>query len=72
MQTATPLEVELDVPTVEMGRLQAQVKEMPAAHEVNQEEAKDHFIQRNGVEFAGTHLLLDRFRYIQCVDKCYN
>ena len=59
MQTAAPLEVELDVPTVEMGRLQPQLKEMPAAHEVNLEEAKDHFIQRDGVEFAGTHLLLD-------------
>lgn len=64
MHIAAPAEVELEVPTAEMGRwhnqnidrLAAQKNPIQANH---QEEIKDHFIQRNGVEFAGTHLLLD-------------
>jgi S-adenosylmethionine decarboxylase len=46
--------VELEVPTVELGRWQQ--------HSQNDELAalpKDHFISRDGVKFAGTHLLLD-------------
>jgi S-adenosylmethionine decarboxylase len=53
MQVA-PTEVELEVPTVEYGRWQQ--------HSQNDELAalpKDHFITRDGVQFAGTHLLLD-------------
>lgn len=64
MQTATPVEVELDVPPAEMGHQQP-ISKLPVAPETlnleapSLEEPKDHFIQRNGVEFAGTHLLLD-------------
>jgi len=60
MHIVTPAEVELEVPTVEQGRWNDQKTVAPAAQQ-NQldDEAKDHFIQRNGVEFAGTHLLLD-------------
>lgn len=52
MQVA-PTEVELEVPTVELGRWQQPsiVDELAAQ--------KDHFITRDGVQFAGTHLLLD-------------
>lgn len=53
MQVA-PTEVELEVPTVEYGRWQqtSQNDELAAL-------PKDHFITRDGVQFAGTHLLLD-------------
>ena len=52
MQVA-PTEVELEVPTVESGRWQkpSQIDELAAP--------KDHFITREGTQFAGTHLLLD-------------
>ena len=53
MQLA-PTEVELEVATVESGRWQQ--------HSQNDDLAdipKDHFITRDGVQFAGTHLLLD-------------
>ena len=53
MQIVNPSEVELEVPTVDSGRRQ---------HLDNHDELaapKDHFILRNGIEFAGTHLLLD-------------
>ena len=48
-----PTEVELEEPTVELGRWphQAQNDELAAP--------KDHFILREGTQFAGTHLLLD-------------
>ena len=52
MQVA-PKEVELEVPTVESGRWhqQSNIEELAAQ--------KDHFITRDGTQFAGTHLLLD-------------
>ena len=53
----TPNEVELEVPTVELGRWQ-----QPSLSAVESDELaapKDHFITREGVQFAGTHLLLD-------------
>ena len=48
-----PTEVESEDPTVELGRWphQAQNDELAAP--------KDHFILREGTQFAGTHLLLD-------------
>lgn len=77
MQIVKPSEVELEVPTEESGRRQ---------HLDNYDELaapKDHFILRNGIEFAGTHLLLDLWdatrlddiRHIEhamreCVEKC--
>lgn len=52
MQHATPLEVDLEVPTEKLGRW---------PHQANDESTalKDHFIVRDGIEFAGSHLLLD-------------
>ena len=49
----TPIEVELEVPTVEVGRWQqpSRIDELAAP--------KDHFITRDDTQFAGTHLLLD-------------
>lgn len=48
-----PVEVELESPVAEYGRWQNPENDELAA------EAKDHFIERDGVQFAGTHLLLD-------------
>lgn len=48
-----PLEVELESPVAEYGRWQNPENDASTA------EAKDHFIERDGVKFAGTHLLLD-------------
>ena len=53
MQVA-PTEVELEVPTVEFGRWQ-----QPSQNDELAALPKDHFITRDGVQFAGTHLLLD-------------
>ena len=63
MHLATPVEAELEDPSVDEGRWHNQNIDVLAAQEnhleIQKEEAKDHFIQRNGIEFAGTHLLLD-------------
>lgn len=68
MHIAAPVEVELDdTPTADVGRCNdniadvttAQTNPASQAQPLQLDEAKDHFIQRNGVEFAGTHLLLD-------------
>ena len=48
-----PVEVELESPVAEYGRWQN-----PETGELAAEQ-KDHFIERDGVQFAGTHLLLD-------------
>jgi S-adenosylmethionine decarboxylase len=48
-----PTEVELEEPTVELGRWQYQAPNDELAA------PKDHFILREGTQFAGTHLLLD-------------
>ena len=48
-----PIEVELESPVAEYGRWQN-----PETGELAAEQ-KDHFIERDGVQFAGTHLLLD-------------
>ncbi|MDH5767073.1 MAG: adenosylmethionine decarboxylase [Gammaproteobacteria bacterium] len=65
MQLSAPVEVDLEDPTAEMGRWHNRNIDVPAAQEnplkIQTEEAKDHFIQRDGVEFAGTHLLLDLY-----------
>ena len=62
MNIATPVEVELEDPTVEVGRWRDQNTDaLAASQELLHDEEKDHFIQRNGVEFAGTHLLLDLY-----------
>ena len=61
MHLTAPAEVELEEPTAKVGRWNDQKIDSLAADKnlsVN-EVVKDHFIQRNGVEFAGTHLLLD-------------
>ena len=62
MSIATPFEVGLEDPTVEVGRWRDQdINALAAPQEHQHVEEKDHFIQRNGVEFAGTHLLLDLY-----------
>ena len=65
MHIAAPVEVELEAPSVDVGRWHDQNIDVLAAQEnhpeIQPDEAKDHFIQRNGVEFAGTHLLLDLY-----------
>ena len=62
MNIATPVEVELEDPTVEVGRWHDQnIDVLAAPQEHLHDEEKDHFIQRSGVEFAGTHLLLDLY-----------
>jgi S-adenosylmethionine decarboxylase len=77
MHIAAPVEVELDdTPTADVGRCNdniadvttAQIKAASQAQPLQLDEAKDHFIQRNGVEFAGTHLLLDLWGATQLDD----
>lgn len=62
MNVAAPAEVEQEIPTANMGRWHENTTVL-TAHQIptESEEAKDHFIQRNGIEFAGTHLLLDLY-----------
>jgi S-adenosylmethionine decarboxylase len=55
MQQASPVEVDQEVPTENLGRWQNQANDESAAP------PKDHFIVRDGVEFAGSHLLLDLY-----------
>lgn len=62
MHIAAPVEVDLQDPTAEVGRWHQKNTEVLAAQQnkpSDLEEQKDHFIERNGVTFAGTHLLLD-------------
>ena len=63
MEIAAPFQVEVDGLTVEVGRWQDRGADSLAAQSnvvmASEEEAKDHFIERDGVVFAGTHLLLD-------------
>jgi len=59
MHIAAPVEVELEEPTAEVGRWDDHHVDVLAAQPIQLDEAKDHFIHRNGVKLAGTHLLLD-------------
>lgn len=60
MHLTAPAEVELEDSTAKVGRWLDQRNKIPAANtNESAEAAKDHFIRRNGIEFAGTHLLLD-------------
>ena len=62
MSIATPFEVGTEDSTVEVGRWRDQkINVLAAPQEKLHDEEKDHFIQRNGVEFAGTHLMLDLY-----------
>ena len=79
MQATAPVEVELEVPTADVGHWNNQTIDSPVAENTYTSlEDKDHFIQRNGVEFAGTHLLLDLYDATQLdniqmiVDKIIN
>lgn len=75
MHIAAPAEVELEDPTVKQGRWNDQIIDVLAAQQnQSDDEAKDHFIRRNGVEFAGTHVLLDlwgasRLDDIECIEQ---
>lgn len=68
MYDIAPTEVELEDPTVEVGRWPHQV--------TNDELAapKDHFILRDGIQFAGTHLLLDLWEasHLDDIDRIEN
>lgn len=68
MQIVAPTEVELEVPTVELGRWQNQPQNDELAA------PKDHFIQREGIKFAGTHLLLDLWgaKYLDDIERIEN
>ena len=59
MQLSAAFEVGLEDPTVENGRWQQDSMPSAPIEQLGESLLKDHFIQRNGVEFAGTHLLLD-------------
>lgn len=61
----------------------ASENDWPTYADETQSEEKDHFIRRNGVEFAGTHLLIDFWgaegltdlelmetKFRECVDAC--
>lgn len=62
MQATAPIEVELETPTADAGRWHDRnIDVLAAEHFHPNTDTKDHFIQRNGVEFAGTHLLLDLY-----------
>ena len=62
MIITTHFEAETEDPTVEVGRWRGQDIDMQAApQEYLHYEGKHYFIQRNGVEFAGTHLSLDLY-----------
>ena len=62
MHITAPVGVGQEFPTAEEGRWQDQNIDKLAAETYRLDnETKDHFIQRNGVEFAGTHLLLDLY-----------
>lgn len=77
MQIVKPSELEPETPTEKSGR-------QPCTTEnVHLTATKDHFIQRDGIKFAGTHLLLDLWdaKYLdniervesairECVDAC--
>ena len=77
MQVVKPSDLELEAPTDESGR-----QPRPTGNE-HLAASKDHFILRDGIEFAGTHLLLDLWgaKYLdniehvenamrECVDAC--
>ncbi len=77
MQIVKPSELELEAPTEESGR-----QPSPSENELLAA-TKDHFILREGIKFAGTHLLLDLWnaKYLddiehvenamrECVDAC--
>ncbi len=59
MNIAAPVEVELEDPTVEVGRWHDQnIDVLAAPQEHLYDEEKDHFIQRNGVVSAGIKLVI--------------
>lgn len=65
MQQASPVEVDQEVPTENLGRWQNQANDESAAP------PKDHFIVRDGIEFAGSHLLLDLYgaKHLDDIDR---
>jgi S-adenosylmethionine decarboxylase len=62
MQIVKPSELEPEAPTEESGR-----QSRPTGNE-HLAASKDHFILRDGIEFAGTHLLLDLWG-AKCLDN---
>ena len=77
MQIVKPSDLEPEAPTEESGRQTCPIEN------VHLMATNDHFIQRDGIKFAGTHLLLDLWdaKYLdniervesairECVDAC--
>lgn len=68
MQIVKPSDLELEAPTEESGR-----QSYPTGSE-HLAASKDHFILRDGIEFAGTHLLLDLWgaKYLDNIEHVEN
>ena len=68
MQIVKPSDLELEAPTEESGR-----QPYPTGSE-HLAASKDHFILRDGIEFAGTHLLLDLWgaKYLDNIEHVEN
>jgi S-adenosylmethionine decarboxylase len=68
MQIVKPSDLELEAPTEESGR-----QPYPTGSE-DLAASKDHFILRDGIEFAGTHLLLDLWgaKYLDNIEHVEN
>ena len=68
MQVVKPSDLELEAPTDESGR-----QPRPTGNE-HLAASKDHFILRDGIEFAGTHLLLDLWgaKYLDNIEHVEN
>ena len=65
MQLATPVGADQNLPLEKSGRCRQQVDHATPAAE------KDHFVVRDGLVFAGTHLLLDLWdaKYLDDIER---
>lgn len=83
MSTISSIKETLNANTASESISSANESEWPNFSAPAEEEAKDHFIRRNGIEFAGTHLLIDFWgahnltdldlmerKFRECVAKC--
>ena len=83
MSTISSIKETLKASTASESISSANESEWPGFSAPAADEAKDHFIRRNGIEFAGTHLLIDFWgahnltdlnlmetKFRECVEKC--
>jgi S-adenosylmethionine decarboxylase len=83
MSTISSIKETLNTKTPLAGNNSANESEWPTFSAEAEAEPKDHFIQRNGLEFAGTHLLIDFWgakdldkldlmeaKFRECVEVC--